>query len=102
MRREPQAVVRSEWCGGECASRCAAKPAPGGARVHRAEPEAMPAAGAAGQGERGEVCDERCAKRRREENAEVVTPIPSNAAPTVADRHSAVSGSEPPGKRSAQ
>ena len=78
LRREPRAVVRSTL------------------------PEAMPAAGAAGQGERGEVCDERCAKRRREENAAVVTPIPSNAATTVADRHSAVSVSEPPGKRSAQ
>ncbi len=43
-------------------------PAPGGARVHRVEPEAMPAAGAAGQGERGEVSDECGAKRRREES----------------------------------
>ena len=51
----------------------------------------MPAAGAAGQGERGEVCDKRGAKRRREENAVVVTPMPSNAAPAAADRHAAVS-----------
>ena len=43
-------------------------PTPGGARVHRVEPEAMPAAGAAGQGERGEVSDECGAKRRREES----------------------------------
>ena len=62
----------------------------------------MPAAGAAGQVERGEVCDERYAKRRREENAAVVPTMPSNAAPTAADRHAAVSVSEPPGKRSAQ
>ena len=93
----------------------AASTAPGGARAgarrsrhpathgaHRTEPEAMPAAGAAGQGERGEVCDKRGAKRRREENAAVVTPMPSNAAPAAADRHAAVSVSEPPGKRSAQ
>ena len=51
----------------------------------------MREAGAAGEGERGEVCDERGAKRRREENAAVVTPMPSNAAPAVADRHTAVS-----------
>ena len=81
----------------------AASTAPGGARAgarrsrhpathgaHRTEPEAMPAAGA-GQGERGEVCDKRGAKRRREENAAVVTPMPSNAAPAAADRHAAVS-----------
>ena len=47
-------------------------PAPATHGVPRAEPEAMPVAGAAGQGERGEVCDERCAKRRREEDAAVV------------------------------
>ena len=51
----------------------------------------MPAAGAAGQGERGEVCDECCAKRRREESAAVMRTLPSNAAPAVAVRHAAVS-----------
>ena len=79
-----------EHCAGWCASRCAAKPAtgdaPGDARVHRAEPEAMPAAGAAGQGERGEVCDERCAKRRREETAAVTRPLPLNTAPPATAR----------------
>ena len=56
-----------------CRARCAAKPAPADARVHRAEPEAKPAAGAAAQGERGEFCDERDAKRRHEENEASVT-----------------------------
>ena len=49
----------SERCGGSCASRCAAKPAPGDVRGAPGRAEAMPAAGAAGQGERGERCDER-------------------------------------------
>ena len=51
----------------------------------------MPAAGAAGQGERGAGRDERCAKRRREENAAVVSTMPSNAALAVAGRYAAVS-----------
>ena len=51
----------------------------------------MPAAGAADQGERGEVCDECCAKRRREESAAVMRALPSNAARAVAVRHAAVS-----------
>ena len=62
----------------------------------------MPAAGAAGQGERGEVCDERGAKRRREENAAVVLTLPLNVPPPATVGHTAVSASEPPGKRSAQ
>ena len=51
----------------------------------------MPAAGAAGQGERGAGRDERCAKRRREENAAVVPTSSSNAALVAAVRHAAVS-----------
>ena len=51
----------------------------------------MPAAGAAGQGERGAGREERCAKRRREENEAVVSTMSSNAAPAVAVRHAAVS-----------
>ena len=102
--RAPQ--ERPHECGGDCAgwcaSRCAAKPAPGDARGAPDRAEAMPAAGAAGQGERGGGRDERCAKRRREETAAVVPTMPSNAAPAAADRHAAVSVSEPPGKRSAQ
>ncbi len=39
---------------------------------------ALPAAGAAGQGERGEHPDERGAKRRREEDTAVTTTTPSN------------------------
>ena len=63
----------------------------------------MPVAGAAGQGERGEVCDERCAKRRREEDAAVVpTMVVERCADGVSVQHAAESVSEPPGKRSAQ
>ena len=66
-------------------------PASGDARGARGRAEAMPAAGAAGQGERGEVCDERCAKRRREENAAVVLTLPLNIPPPATVRHAAVS-----------
>ena len=51
----------------------------------------MPAAGAAGQGERSEVCHERGAQRRREDGAAVTLPAPSNDASAVSDRHAAVS-----------
>ena len=81
----------SERCSGRCAARCAAKPAPGDARGAADRAEAMPAAGAAGQGDRDEVCDECYAKRRREESAAVMRALPSNAAPAVAVRHAAVS-----------
>ena len=56
-----RSTVRGEAGTGE------ARSAPGASR-------AMPAAGAAGQGERGEDRDERRAKRRREEDAAVVSP----------------------------
>ena len=46
----------------------------------------MPAAGGAGQGERGEDCEERGAKRRREEDTTVERPMLSNRAATVPDR----------------
>ena len=75
----------------ECSERCAAKPAPGGARGAPGRAVAMPAAGVAGQGERGEVCDECRAKRKREESAAVMRALPSNAAPAVAVRQAAVS-----------
>ena len=60
------------WCGHDCTARC-------GAKCGRAPQE------------RPHECSERCAKRRREENAAVVPTMPSNAAPTVAVRHAAVS-----------
>ena len=60
------------WCGHDCTARC-------GAKCGRAPQE------------RPHECSERCAKRRREQNAAVVPTMPSNAAPTVAVRHAAVS-----------
>ena len=60
------------WYGHNCTARC-------GAKCGRAPQE------------RPHECSERCAKRRREENAAVVPTMPSNAAPTVAVRHAAVS-----------
>ena len=50
------------------------------------EAETMPAAGAAGQGERGEALDQRGAKHRREENAAVVSTMRSNMATSVPSR----------------
>ena len=69
--------------------------------MHRDEAGAMPEAGAAGQGERGEDRDECGAQRRREEDAKVRRTMPSNLAATVTDG-SGGERSEPPGKRSAQ
>ena len=43
----------------------------------------MPAAGAAGQGERGEDCDEQGAQRRREEDAAVERTMRSNLGASV-------------------
>ena len=60
------------WCGHDSTARC-------GAKCGRAPQE------------RPHECSERCAKRRREENAAVVPTMPSNAAPAVAVRHAAVS-----------
>ena len=47
----------------------------------------MPAAGEAGQGERGEGPDKLGAQRRREKHAAVERPMPSDCVATVPDRH---------------
>ena len=51
--------------------------------MRRQRAEAKPAAGVAGQGERGEFRDERGAKRRGEEDTAVPLAVPSNVATTV-------------------
>ena len=55
-------------CTAQCGGRCPAKPATATHGVLPRRAEAMPAAGAAGQGERGEAGDERGAQRRREDD----------------------------------
>ena len=65
VRSEPQAVVRSTL--------------PKASAV-------LPTTGVAGQGERGEVDDERGAQRRREERTAVKTPVASNLAASVSVR----------------
>ena len=75
-----------QWCMAQCGARCTAKPTPATHGAPGRQAEALPAAGAAGQGERGEHCDEHGAQRRREEHTAVERPMPSMMTTTVADR----------------
>ena len=74
------------WCIAQCASRWTAKPTPATHGVRPRRAEAMPAAGVAGQGERGEHGDERGAQRRRAECTAVTAAMPANRGTSVSFR----------------
>ncbi len=61
---------RGQPCAARCRRRCTAKPSPATHEVPVRPAEALPTVGAAGQGERGEVDDERGAQRRRGTNGD--------------------------------
>ena len=106
MRPEPQAVARSTLpearaevsalvrtpVHGAVRSQVRGEAGTGDARSAPGDQaEALPAAGVAGQGERGEVRDEHGAQRRGEEDTAVTLSVSSNVAATVSARHAAVS-----------